>query len=167
MPDSHSGNIVLFDHDVVFTLGALAANDAIAGVTKLDGTRERGYYLHRLRILGEFVAKTSSEGPITWGIAINMSAAQVEAHVEDDPQGGILDTPTMQHPQWLLPLGMIRTSENAGPLARNQNWLDISVRRNVVEGGTLLLWAYNHQVILTSGTLLNMFIMQVGKWLND
>lgn len=156
-----------FDEDLSQGLGALAANDVIAAVTKTDGSRTQGFRLSKVRICGRFSAKTATEGPIAWGISCNGGGTDVENAIEADPQNSS-DDDVRGSGLYIKPLGIIGVEETQGSLHEGMPHLDVKVNWSVPEGENFSLWFYNMgSGALTTGTLIHAFIEKFGVWLRD
>lgn len=156
-----------YDENVTLTLGALAGLDVIAQNSKIDSSRENGFFLIRSTILAEVQAKTASEGPIVWGIAIGVAQGDIEQALEADPQSAFglrLKNPNT----YIKPLGLIAFGDTAKNLTPDSNPIVISPKWTVAEGHNLSYWAYNMNAsALTTGTLIRIFAEHMGRDLRD
>ncbi len=161
----------LFEFNVSLSLGTLAAVDAIVASSKLDAGQKDGYWLKETRVAASFTGKTAAEGPILWGVAINMTdAAQIEAYIEDDP-GDAGDVMLRGSDDIVKILGHISEEKTGGNALDGVPFVDIDWGR---KGWTkrvdraLLYWAYNLDGgALTTGMILKISAQHLGKWIRD
>ncbi len=168
--------VILYDQDLSLGLGTLAAVDAIAQAGKIDASRLNGFRIAMLRIVATVTGKTTAEGPLIWGIACNMDAAEIEAALEADPQSSA-DDDERGVGQWLKILGMIPLETTFGALTGGPGGpsagsavatpMDVKVNWSVLEGKEFVIWAYNQGAALTSGTIITCAIEYFGVWLRD
>ncbi len=168
--------IVQYDQDLSLSLGTLGAVDAIAQASaKIDAGRENGFRIAKLNIMGTLTGKTATEGPIAWGIACNMNAAEIELAIESDPQDSA-ENDDRGVGTWLKPLGMITLEQTAGPLTGGGSggtqggvatMIEVKVNWSVLEGHDFTVWAYNQGSALTTGAILTFFVEYFGVWLRD
>lgn len=162
--------VIGYEEDLEFTLGALGANDAIAQATKIDATRLNGFRVSKVRISAVVRAKTASEGPISWGLLANYSAAELEAAIEADPQSSTDDN-VRGDGQWLTHLGLIGQEIVAAPLTGGglvAQPIEVMPNWSVIEGKNFSIWAHNQDgSALTAGTIINAFCEFFGVWLRD
>ncbi len=171
MPHDHLDQI-LFDEDLTFALGALAVGDVVSQETKIDSARTQGCFLKWLEWTGNFVAKTVTEGPVTWGFATNLSAAGVEQVLENDPSGS-QSVISISMDAWVRPMDMLTAAATAGILDPERDGQVSSrhflrIRRSVNEGSALSVWARNLGATpLTTGTILTFSNMYSYRWRRD
>ncbi len=162
---------IQYEHDGILAVGALAANDAISADTKIDATRLQGFRIAKLRMAASMTLKTTAEGPLIWGIACNMVAAQVESAIEIDPQS-IAGTTQKAPGAWLKILGQIPFDFTNGPILGSNGvsaeMVEIMVNWSVIEGQPFVVWVYNQgSGGMTTGAQL-LYTMEIfGVWLRD
>ncbi len=162
-----------YDEDFVLPLGTLGAGVVISQQTKIDASRLNGFRVAMIRMSAMLSGKTTAEGPIAWGIACNMDAAEIEAAIEADPQDRT-KSDAKGEGQWLKHLGLIGLGATelgltgAGALVNKADPIDIKINWSVIEGENFVMWARNMDTsALTTGTLLTAFIETFGVWLRD
>ncbi len=155
------------------TLGTLASADVIAASSKIDSSRLQGFRVSKVRWAGTYTGKTSGEGPIVYGMAANMTAAEIENAIEADPQASTEDDGRGDG-SWLKPLGVISKNGTAGSLGPDGgsgevcNFIDVKANWSVIEGKDFSFWAYNlHGSSLTTGSELQFATEFMGVWLRD
>lgn len=167
--------VIQYENDFVLAIGALAANDAVNGQTKIDSTRLNGFRIAKVKIVATLRGKTASEGPLLWGLCCNMNAAELEAAIEADPQSSVADNDKGEG-QWLSILGMIPFGMTAGPLTSTGGAIagaaahmdDHKVNWSVIEGKTFDLFVYNMEgSAVTTGGIIEAAMEIFGVWLRD
>ncbi len=160
-----------FDADANLTLGALGGNDVIAQNSSIDGSRAQGFRIMKSEIFMTLTGKTTAEGPIIWGVACNMDAAEIEAAMEADPQDRNADD-SRGEGTFIKILDVIGLVEVTRPTTNSLNspLFKVSYGRNgwsIPEGQNLSFWAMNVGAALTSGTVLLFSAEHFGVWLRD
>lgn len=162
--------IINYEEDGSLALGTLESLNAISGATKIDATRLQGYRIAKVDLSMTVKAKTAAEGPICFGIACNMSAAEVEKAIEADPQSSTDDNERGEG-GWLKMLGIIPVSAIAGPITGTisgaAQMITVMVNWSVIEGKEFTVWAYNMGAQLTTGTIISWIMEIFGVWLRD
>ncbi len=164
------------DEIVSLPLGTLGAKAAILGVTNIDGSRLQGWFQVMCNIAGFFRGKTTTEGPIIFGICANMSATQLAALIATDPQGSTSDTNLIKA-FWYRFISIIGLDSTEGDLlARGQSteiqgtsrFESFKVRWAIPEGNNFSIFAYNlGSGALTTGTVFEITLQNFGSWLRD
>ncbi len=157
---------IQYDSGFLLDLGTLASFDAVAGTFRIDGSRGSGFRVSRSVFFLRFTGKTATEGPIIWGLSMNLTPALVEAAIEADPQTPS-DDDSRGDGGWIKPCGIIGLEETAGRLTDfgglvvNPNW-------SCIEAQNYQLWAYNQDTsTLTTGMRIHGFAEHMGVWLRD
>ncbi len=165
--------VITYEHDLSFALGALAANTALKGATKIDSSRLNGFRVAKVRLAATIRGKTTDEGPILWGLSANMSAAEIKAAIEADPQDSTADN-SKGEGAWLTFLGQITHGSVEGPLTGgigpdvSAPVMDVKVNWSVLEGKDFSLFAYNMDSgALTTGATIAAVLEIFGVWLRD
>ncbi len=155
-----------FEDDFVLNLLTLAAGDVTAGTFKIDGSRGQGFRVAKSMLHVHLIGKTATEGPITFGVAFNMTAAAIEAAIEADPQASIEDN-SRGEGTYIMPLGMITLADTEGRLSPRAGYV-ISPNWSIIEGQNYQFWAFNMSGgALTTGAALHVFASHFGVWLCD
>ncbi len=161
---------VQYDEAAFVSIGALGALDVVTGVSKIDAARLNGFKVIKSEIFANLHGKTANEGPIMFGLACNMTAAQIEAALEADPQSSV-ESDEKGDGQMLKPLGIIGkhvTGGSVDPINFPPSGWSKDVKWSIIEGQTLLYWVYNMSgSTLTSGATINIFAQHFGVWLRD
>ncbi len=162
---------IIYENDFVLALGALAGNDAVAGVTKVKAANLQGFRVAKVRIAAQLDQKTTAEGPLVWGLAANMSAAQIEAAIEITRTSS---TGTTQKGPgaWLKILGLIPFAMTAGPITGSNNlsaeMMEVLVNWSTIEGQDFSLFVYNQGAgAITTGAFILAVMEIYGVWLRD
>ncbi len=165
--------VMQYDENVTLALGALGALDAIDQSSKVDTGRGNGFRVIRARLAAMLEAKTATEGPIVWGIGMNVNAADLEAMFEADPSSSATRILGPQR-SYIMPLGIIGKPATEGALTGKGGetnigqFVEITPNWSVPEGQNLNYWAYNMDSgALTTGTLIRIFAQLYGVWLRD
>ncbi len=158
-----------FDENFSLAVGALGNLDVIAANSQIDASRAQGFRITKSKMLFTYEAKTTAEGPLVVGIAMNVTAAGIEAAIEADPQSRNADNAKGEgvfiKPLFILP-------KPATELAADSQRLEfeMSYGKNgwsIPEGQDFKVWVYNLGAALTSGTIVRMFAEHFGLWLRD
>lgn len=152
------------------TLGALVAHTIQAVAGEIDSSREHGVFLMQSKIWIHYQGKTSNEGPILVGMAINTTGAEVQAWILADPQDKN-DKAEMEKARrsWIMPLALLPregtgTPSASGivkPIVINPQWV-------IPEGSDMIYWSFNSSGSnLTTGASVNFVAHHLQRWLND
>ncbi len=174
MPHDH-GAVLQFDEGIGITLSTLGSGTAIIGNTIIDASRLQGFHLIWVKIAGFLKLKTTAEGPISWGICANLTALELEAIIEDDPQDASVPTKTGPG-SWYMPIGLVGLDATECDLLGGDNqdaqivgkYVKFPVKWTIPEGKSFNVWAYNHDVsALTTGAVMVFQMQFFGAWLRD
>ncbi len=164
---------ISYENNGALVLSTLASLDAVNADFKIDASRGSGFRVAKTRIAAVLKGKTAIEGPILWGMACNLSAAEVESAIEADPQTRVDDNSRGQG-TWIKMLGLIGINMTAGPLTGGvglqtgaASFIDVKVNWSVIEGQALTLWAYNLGAQLSTGSIIQFVAENMGVWLRD
>ncbi len=152
---------------------SLAADDVTqVAFTRFDAARERGFRVSKIECWASWSGPdTAVEGMVAVGIAVGLSAAEVEAAIESDPQGNGQggDKTLMEiakRPIW--PIGCFNSNMVTGsdrpPLHKvfKLNW-------SVQEGNFMMFWIFNvgPTALPANAGNIQFFVKYYGVWLND
>ncbi len=161
---------VQYIHNAI-ALGTLGAKSSITDGLPIDGSRLQGIRIKKLMYNAEFIDKSAANGPISWGLAVGLSAAEVAEAIEADPQGEMDVPATDQGNRRVFPIGTI------GVDAVNSDVTPDSIKeyreikfpwKKIPEGVGLFMFAHNHGLgALTTGTLITAEFVFVYEWLDD
>ncbi len=167
---------ISYEEDGLLTLSTLGALAAISQATKIDASRGNGFRVSKVNIAAQVEGKTAAEGPLIWGLSANMTAAQVKAAIEADPQNRTADN-VRGAGQWLKFLGVIGLNQTEGaltgpaggiPSSASMQFMEVPVNWSVIEGQNFQLFVYNtFGSALTTGTLIRFYMEIFGVWLRD
>lgn len=155
--------------DVEMALSTLAAGAVIKGQLKIDGSREQGIRLSKMKAACSISGKTTGEGPIIVGLCnTDLSVTEVAEAFAADPQKE-LDTPASEQvmrevfPIWHFGKGVLTGQGDAQPYREvRYPWKD------VIEGNGLSWFAINlDSGSLTTGTLVDVSSVTIGEWRED
>lgn len=154
-------------------MATLGAGASIVQSSLIDAARENGFRLTKSRIWITMTGKTAGEGPISFGVAINLpNAASLDNLMNADPQDSKADISRGQgvFVQVLGKFGLLVTAYPSQDQGLSQMF-EISYGKNgwsVPEGRALLVWARNHDSsALTTGTIMEFTAEHFGVWLRD
>ncbi len=164
-----------FDIESTITLGTLAANTAILGVSQIDAAREQGFRITRSRILFSVIGKSAgtSEGPLILGVCLNVpTVAALEAIIEADPQG-MSSAVLRAKNAYVRIIGLVGEFISSLPLTGDddiQHAVEIDYGKNgwsIPEGSALNYWVFNKGNALTTGGFIKITAEHFGVWLKD
>ncbi len=168
--------VVNYDVQFLLSLGTLAAGDVAFTNFNIDASRGQGFQVSHSELTGVFAGKTSAQGPIAWGLAINMSAAEIEAALEADPQDKT-DDDVRGESTWIKICGMLALTSTNGPLwgggpgganSTPDVMRRINVGWDVLEGQDYGMWARNQgSGSLTDGAEITTMNAHYGRWRRD
>jgi len=159
----------LFD-DRQLALSSLAADTALTSITKLDGNKQQGFRILKLRGWADLIGKTEGDGPIIFGFAAgDIGVTKIKEALDADPSGGVTDPPSYEaimqskYPIWILGVFPRTNAE-----AVKQIHYDRKIKWSVGEGRGFDFFVYNSGgSALTPGATLENFAEILGVWLND
>ncbi len=162
-------------YDVInIDLSTLAAFDAISAESKIDAAREMGFRIIESEIYIDVYDKPVNTGGIMVGIAVDLSAAEIELTIENDTQsnapGNAVGEARVKRPVW--PLGIVSHDATFGTIvwskaAGGVNWKPSPKGWSIPEGSFLTYWAYCLDTTLTGATQVTIFAKHKGVWLRD
>ncbi len=151
----------------VVAAGTLAGNDTITASMQIDASRNQGVRIKQLKAAFQYNGKTDDEGPIMYGLSLDLSAAEVEEALEADPQG-TGDTPAIEQAnRKVFPIGVFdqKNLVRSGPIMLEEVHLPW---KEIEEGTGIQLWIHNYDAsALTTGGGLTMMWTAVQEWLRD
>ncbi len=162
---SGQGQIV-YD-DVTITLSTLGAAAAIVAQSRIDAARLHGFRVLKTEYFIEATGKTSGEGPIMIGLAVDVTATGVKNAIESDPQstGDEVGQAEALTPVW--PLKMLPKAFTNGDIGEYVSMRSVNPGWSVPEGLGMQWWAFNMGASLTTGTVIRIFAKHFGVWLRD
>ncbi len=169
---------IQYEQDIQFALSTLGAATALKAATKVDASRLNGFRIAKVNVAATLRNKTASEGPILWGLQCNMSAADIKAAIESDPQSSTADNDRGDG-TWLKILGLIGFPTTDAPLTGGvgpgatavslvAHMMEVKVNWSVIEGQDFSVFAFNMgSGALTTGTIIDAVLEIFGVWLRD
>lgn len=111
-------------------------------------------------------------GPVMFGLAVGLSAAEIEEALEADPQQFMdpAESEKANRPVWVLGMVTRRSSvtEDSGMIPTTGVFETINLKWSVIEGRDLYFWCYNiGPDALTTGSQLRLNCKHYGVWLRD
>ncbi len=175
MPHDH-GAVLQFDDETSLALTTLASVTAKFAATIIDAARLQGFYLIWVKYAGVIRGKTTTEGPLIFGLCANLSPSELAAILTDDTQDR--SAPTKTGPgSWYYPLSLIGLDVTEGDLSGRIGSTEIQgivpfskipVRWTVPEGDSLNWFVYNvGSGALTTGASIALTYQLFGAWLRD
>jgi len=79
------GKLSYLHEQIIILAGAMAANDAVSTNSRIDTARKQGFRLVKSMVAVTFEGKTTDQGPLSYGFAMNLSTQEIEDAVEADP----------------------------------------------------------------------------------
>ncbi len=157
--------------DVQIVLSTLAAGVTIKGNLKIDGSREQGVRISKMKAACGVSGEGADLGPLLIGLCnADLSPTEISECLSADPQKD-LDTPASEEvmreimPIWLYPIQAI-TNSDVNALRTLQ-----SIRypwKEVIEGNGLAWFVTNlDETTLAGGGLVDIFSVTIGEWLRD
>ncbi len=165
--------VISYENNGALVLSTLGSLDVVNADFKIDASRGSGFRIAKTRLAATLKGKTATEGPILWGLACNLAAAELEEAIEADPQTSV-DDEKRGEGTWIKMLGLIGINMTAGALTGNgggndgaASFMDIVINWSVIEGQAFTLWAYNLGAALTTGSIIQFTAENMGVWLRD
>jgi len=171
------GKLVQVFDDWSISPGAFAANDVLTTGGKIDSGRTSGFRAVKGRFMCQYSGKTEGDGPAVWGIACNLTAAEVELILEDDPQSPF--TPREGAPaSYIKILGVIAENSPgmsaAGDGSKSGSghdgapWVEETINWSIPEEAGLVYFVWNHtSAAWTTGSTILGQSQIMGVWLDD
>ncbi len=160
----------VYDVQASGALGSLAALDMATVNSKIDGSRERGFRITKTMYDVDIYGYDGTEdGPVAFGLAVGMTAAEIEEAIEADPQSPNDVAAEERVGRAVFPLGVIPRSGPSTPSNQHEmrELKTTSINWSVPEGSGLVWWFYNYGGALGAGNLASIFAKHFGVWLND
>ncbi len=152
-------------------LTTMASKTVLKGATKLDGSREQGFFLKKIRASCGISEMPPDLGPLVIGLCnIDLSTVEVEECLTADPQKE-LDTPASEQvmrevmPIWYYPVQNVADADANS--IRTLQTVNYPWKENI-EGNGLAWFVYNAgDSALTGSAEASLFGFFFGEWLND
>ncbi len=153
--------------EIELNLGTLAAGTSIKTNLKIDGNREQGCRISKIRYALSVVAKPAL-GPILYGLcSADLTVAELDECLDSNPEqpNAVPEQEEAMRqvvPFGLIPKGLIETVTNIMPYMRG-SWF-----WEVPEGQGLQFFCRNQDdAALTGATLIDFSAFISGVWLDD
>jgi len=166
-------NLAMLYEDITLAVLAPATKAATVVASKADGSRQNGYRIMKTEWMMQYEGKTTGEGPIIWGFAMGLTAAEVAAALTADPQSSTDDRNAGETERPIWPLGLIdensvESGDNAATAAPLQLNGTFNPKWSQPEAQQFIWWAWNMSTgTLTTGLVLRIFAKHFGVWLRD
>ncbi len=153
---------------VEITLSTLAAGAVLKGALKIDGGREQGVRISKMKAACMISGITTGDGPLVIGLCnVDLSVAEIAEAFDADPQKE-LDTPASEQVmREIFPIWAQGKQSQQGA----DIWPYRSIRypwKNVIEGNGLAWFVVNHDAsALQTGGIVNIESVTIGEWLHD
>ncbi len=160
------GRMQVLHEELLLTVGTLAAGAAVLQQSKIDSAREQGFKIRKSKYSMTYNAKTDGEGPILFGYAVGLNAAEVAEAIAADPQH-VKDIPAVDeanrrvYPLEWLPVDGTESFRDFHKFLRR-----FSIPWSIDEGVTLS-WFVHAFAALTSGMLVHIMATYYGEWMRD
>ncbi len=154
------------------SIGSISANaGSLFNFTRLDASVEDRFRITKMEMVIDYDGKTSGDTLSIWLPPPGMSAAEVEAALEADPQGGgpeFNDENSLNN-TWLPYVGSITGEGTVGTVLNAVGGPTITIRPNVTKepNETLSLFLMAFGTAFTTGATLEVWAKIYGVWLRD
>ncbi len=159
--------------DEIHTLGTLGGRTADVEVTHVDATRENGLAIRKVKhALTSVTGKTAGDGPLLYGLSVNLTAAEVAECIDADPQQHEDPGSQEQSNQKVYFISAITQEMSALSATPDEPTRFRTLRDfpswHVQEGQNLSSWVFNlKSSALTTGTIIKSSYWINGTWLRD
>ncbi len=152
-------------------LSTLAAGTSIKTNLKIDGSREQGCTVDKIKYAVSFSDKVTAEGPLIYGICdSNLTIAELDEGLDSDPQGDQSVPEQEESMRKIVVLGQIGFDDLSSANAvtphpyRHAKWF-----WDVKEGSGLQFFVRNLNVAnpLSGSALVHFTAFITGSWLLD
>lgn len=153
---------IRYDNSVIIAAASLASLDVAGGASKLDDTCRQGFRI--LKTVGDIFCKSLAVGEtLIYGLAVGLTAAEVEEALESDPQAPDDPPASEQSMRAVFPIGSLHGGDKIG------DHFEFNLRWSVKEGNSLLWWIYNpdNDPLSAASQDVIIFAKHFGVWLND
>ncbi len=162
----------VYDIDEAVTeMASLAGLDAAVIDSKIDGSRKRGFRITKTEWYFEATGLHALAGPILFGWAVGLTAAEIEEALEADPQDPNNASATERVQRPVFPLGVIpraqNTSESSVETPRIKPLMTMNPNWSIPEDVGFTWWIYNLGGATDAGAGGSLFAKHYGVWLND
>lgn len=149
-------------YDVLnISCNSLAALDAAASASKIDGTRERGFRVVKTDYFCYLNSGTATDVVVVGMGGPDLAPAEIEEAIEADPQHADDPVASEHVMRRLWPLEMIKDDTEPVKGSEKLNW-------SYPEGTVLNWWVYNPSAAaLNASATVTIFAKHYGVWLND
>ncbi len=154
-------------HDgIVIELLTLAANSVLTGNSTIDSVRAEGFRVLKTEYWIGINGKADGEGPITCGMSVGLSAAEIAEAILANPQkrGDRAEHEQSSRPVWPL----ISFGVNNAQQINDGMWRSKNIGWSIQETEGLQFYAFNSDnSALTTGTKIFIEAKHFGVWLKD
>lgn len=155
--------------NLALSLGGLGQDNSIIATTKIDGSRQQGCVLRKVKGSFQGHGKTANEGPIIFGFAIDLVASEIDEAFGADPQDyepGEASFERANRP--VFPIGTFPRTPTSFADDHGVYWHDFQLPSwELAEHQSLVFFAFNRGAALTSGTTIRCQCILLADWLKD
>ncbi len=144
----------------------LANLTALISNTNIDASRDQGVRIKQLKVAATIKGLTAGEGPIVWGLALELTAVEIAECLLADPQA-MQDTDAADKAnRRVFPIGVF-TMDTASD--DPQGFREVGFPwKEIPEESTLKFYAWNTSgAALTTGAKITWNAAVVQEWLRD
>ncbi len=168
------GEKVAMVHDSIDIVATgLTSGNAVTTATKIDAARFQGLHIQKVKFMvGVSYVTDGDEGPFEYGLAVGLTADQIEEALAADPQ--YQDVPETAHrsQRAVYPIGLTYADGTSAVETQTHDGTNLMrtltdfPKWKVREGNFLVAYGYNYGVAaVTAAVQLRLLI--IGRWLDD
>ncbi len=163
-----SGRDQLIHVEANLALGTLAA-DATASVAIIAGTEENGFLIKKLKLAVQYRSKTAGEGPLSFGLAQQLSNVQIAEAIVARPTADDAVPLGEEANRKVFPMGVISRDGVVSDIGLPTMIEEVRgfPFREIDEGQALDFYVHNHGAQLTTGAIVEAYGVMFGSWLRD
>ncbi len=147
-------------------MGALAADTVLRATSRIDAGRLQGFRLLRTEYHVAARNMTSEDGPIHFGLAVDLSVAEILECLNADPQRSNDVNLSEQAKRPVFPMGILfKDGDGNGQSVVS----GVSKIGWSVPEGVSLFWYFHNMDLntITTGTIVSIIAKHFGVWLKD
>ncbi len=155
-------------HDeVIITVGALVADNAIVAAGKIDNAQAMGFRIDTMKYIMSYTGKTDGEGPLRFGFNVGLTADEVEEALAADPQH-MEDIPAVERAnRKVYPLEMIPLDDTESSRIGDYSYKEVKMPWKEIPENIGINWFVWSTSTLTTGMFVHVHIVYTGRWLED
>ncbi len=154
-------------------LQTLASVTAILDPTRIDGSRDQGSKIMKVKAFCHIKSKTSGQGPIVCGFSTDLTATEVASALIGDPDSYDDEVGRQVSNRKVFPIWVFGNlvTDSPGPSHGDPvpfHHIKDFPQWNVVEGKGLDFFAFNaDSTLLTTGTVIDWGYTIISEWMRD